>query len=319
MLKIRVKRQSAIFSYRKHKSTIVRLVGLGFLVIFLASCSNGEPKPGVITSGDAGQASATVVSTATSLPPTPTPVPMAAQVNGEGISLAEYWAELARYKASTGHELTTDDEQRVLGDLIDQILLAQGAAEQDYLVDELTLNERLAQLTTQMGGEQALLDWLSTNSYDEASFQQALRRATASAWMRDEILRTTPTTAEQVHAQQILFDNPDEANQILAQLQGGADFAQLAAQYDPATRGELGWFPRGYLLDPALEEAVFKLEVGQHTPVLQSAIGYHIIQVVEREMDRSLSPDALLMMQTQAVKDWLETQRGKSEIEILVK
>lgn len=297
---------------------IVMLGGLGLLALILASCSNGAPKPGVTAAGETSEVSATIASTATPLPPTATPVPLAAQVNGEGISLAEYQAELARYQASVGRELTPDDEQRVLNDLIDQVLLSQGATEQGYLVDEAALNERLKELTTQVGGEQALADWLAANNYDEASFRHALQQATAAAWMRDEILRKTPTTAEQVHAQQILFDNPDEANQILAQLQGGADFAQLAAQYDPATRGELGWFPHGYLLDQALEEAVFKLEVGQHTSVLQSAIGYHIIQVVEREANHPLSPDALLGVQIQAVKDWLDNRRGQSEIKILV-
>jgi len=295
----------------------IRIIGLGILLLTLAACSNGGP---VVTAPEGtGQASATVEASATPLPPTPTPVPLAARVNGEGISLVEYQAELGRYQAAAGSELTPEDEQRVLDDLIDQVLLAQGAAEQGYQVDEAALDERMAQLTAQMGGEGALTSWMAANGYDEVSFREALRRAVAAVWMRDEILRLTPITAEQVHARQILFDNPDEANQVLAQLQGGADFAQLAAQYDPATRGDLGWLPRGYLFDAALEEAVFKLEAGGHTQVLQSAIGYHIIQVVEREMDHPLSPDALWGVQTRAVKDWLEARRGQSEIEILVR
>jgi len=184
------------------------------------------------------------------------------------------------------------------------------------VVDDAALEARLAQLTEQMGGEQALTGWLATNSYDANTFRDALRRSMAAAWMRDQILQSVPATAEQVHAWQILFDNPDEANQVIAQLDGGANFAQLAAQYDPATRGELGWFPRGYLLDPAIDEAVFKLEAGQHTPVLQSAIGYHIIQVIERNANQPLSPDALLLVQTQAIREWIAERRAESQVEI---
>jgi peptidyl-prolyl cis-trans isomerase C len=104
---------------------------------------------------------------------------------------------------------------------------------------------------------------------------------------------------------------------VSAQLDAGADFDQLAAQYDAATRGELGWFPRGYLLlDPALEEAVFKLEAGQHTPVLQSAIGYHIIRVVEKNTTQPLLPDALLLVQSQALQTWLKDRRTGSQVEI---
>jgi len=63
-------------------------------------------------------------------------VPLAATVNGEEITLAEYQDELKRYQAEVGTELATEAEQRVLNELIDQLLLAQGAAEAGYLADE---------------------------------------------------------------------------------------------------------------------------------------------------------------------------------------
>ncbi len=44
------------------------------------------------------------------------------------------------------------------------------------------------------------------------------------------------------------------------QLQAGADFATLAYRYDPLTGGDLGWFPRGVLTQPAVEEAAFSLQ-----------------------------------------------------------
>jgi peptidyl-prolyl cis-trans isomerase C len=238
-------------------------------------------------------------------------------VNGEGIPLAEYQAELSRYQAATGAELTEDDRQRVLEDLIDQTLLAQSAVEQGYTLDPAAMQERLAQVTQQMGGDQALASWLAANYYDVTSFQAALRRSLAAAWMRDHILQALPATAEQIHAWQILLDDPDEANQVIAQLDNGVEFAELAEKYDPVTRGDLGWFPRGYLLDPVVEEAVFQLDAGQHTPVLQTAIGYLIIQVTEKNPAQPLSPDALLVVQTQAIRQWIADQRAQSEIEYL--
>jgi peptidyl-prolyl cis-trans isomerase C len=293
-----------------------KLIWTAIFLLFLASCSRGGPAPEASVPAPPGEPSATAQLTATPAIPTATPEPLAARVNGEGITLAEYQAELSRYQAAVGRELTDEDRQRILNDLIDQTLLAQGAAEQGFVLDEAALESRLAQLTDQMGGSQALADWLAANNYDDQAFRRALQRATAAAWMRDEILKAMPATTEQVHARQILFDNPDEANQVIAQLDGGADFAKLAAQYDPATHGELGWFPRGYLLDPALEEAVFKLDAGQHTPVLQSAIGYHILQVVEKSAEQPLSPDALLVVQSQALQAWLKDRRTGSQIEI---
>ena len=76
-----------------------------------------------------------------------------------------------------------------------------------------------------------------------------------------------------------------QAEQVLAQLQKGADFAKLATQYsdDPGTRergGDLGFFSRGQMIKP-FEEAAFKLKPGQLTGVIETSFGYHIIKVEE--------------------------------------
>jgi len=243
---------------------------------------------------------------------------MAATINGEGISLEEYQAELARYQAVTGTELATEDKQRVLNDLIDQLLLAQGASQAGYRVDEKALQERSDGLIAQLGGEQALMDWMAANGYDEASFRQALARSVAAAWMRDQIASVVPGAVEQVHARQILLYNSSEAESVLAQLRSGANFADLAAQYDPAAGGDLGWFPRGYLLDPKLDEAAFSLQPGEYSAVIQTSAGYHILQVLERDPQRPLEPDARLVLQRQAIRDWLATRRNQSQIQVFV-
>ncbi len=80
----------------------------------------------------------------------------------------------------------------------------------------------------------------------------------------------------------------EKAEEILAQLQDGADFAELAKQHseDPANAdsgGELPWFSRGEM-DPAFEEASFALAAGglAAAPV-KSQFGYHLIRLDERE------------------------------------
>jgi peptidyl-prolyl cis-trans isomerase C len=132
--------------------------------------------------------------------------------------------------------------------------------------------------------------------------------------MRDKIITAVPGTAEQVHAQQILLYNEEAALKVADQLSAGAQFTDLAALYDPNTGGELGWFPRGYLLEPELEEIAFNLEPGQYSDVISTEVGYHIILVVERDSQRQLSPDAYLVMQEQALGAWLAQKRAESEI-----
>jgi peptidyl-prolyl cis-trans isomerase C len=238
--------------------------------------------------------------------------------------LEEYQAELTRYNAAlnSGTDFATglleDPETFVINDLINQVLLAQSAFSAGFSLDNVAVQNRIDQLAVQAGGDQAMEKWLTANGYTDESFRQALERSLAGAWMRDQIILAVPAAAEQAHARQILLYNLDEANEVFAQLQSGGDFEALADMYDPVTGGELGWFPRGYLTMKELEDAAFSLEPGQHSPVIQTPLGFHIVKVLERDPARSLEPNARLILQGQALAEWLQQRRAQSDIQILL-
>jgi peptidyl-prolyl cis-trans isomerase C len=165
-----------------------------------------------------------------------------------------------------------------------------------------------------VGGAENLAKWQSDHGYTDATFRSALRRSAEAAWMRDKIVAGVPSTVEQVHVQQILLYNQDKAQSFLLQLNGGGDFDELASRADPLTRGDLGWVPKGYLLDPKIEEAAFSLPVGNHSDVIETAAGYHIVKVLERDPNRALSPDAYLALQDLALKNWIAQQRQQANI-----
>ncbi len=291
-------------------------------MVFLSGCRSPQtteaaPTPAVATVTP----QTTPLPTATPAPPTPTSEPLAALVNGEGISLASYQAEYARYQSARqlldGEPAPKEEAaSQALSELITQVLLAQAAQEQGYAPDEAAVEARLEEMRTAQGDTWA--DWLEANAYTEATLRNDLRRQIAAAWMRDRIIAAVPETMLQVHARQILLYNLDEAQDVYASLQRGTDFATLAAQYDPVSRGDLGWFPRGYLFIPAVEEAAFALQPGEYSDIIESDLGYHIVQVIERQEERVLSTDARLVLQAQALHSWIETQEAQSQIEILV-
>jgi peptidyl-prolyl cis-trans isomerase C len=258
--------------------------------------------------------------TSTPEPPTATPVPAAATVNGEVIPLVEYQAELARYKSALvvlGKTVSDADAANiVLEDMIAQVLLAQGARAAGLSVTEADLQSRIDALVASLGSADQLSAWQSAHGYDDASFRSALKRAAEAALMRDKIVAEVPGTVEQVHARQILLYNDADAQNVLAQLKAGANFDELAVTYDPVTRGELGWFPQGYLLNVNLEAAAFALQAGQFSEVLQSEVGFHIIYIVERG-PHPLSPDARLVLQERAISDWVKQQRAQASIVIV--
>ncbi len=260
----------------------------------------------------------TATATQTPEPPTATPEPMALTVNGEGVTVVEFDAEVQRYRTSQenlGNAVTFEEaSESVRDDLTAQLLLAQAARQNGFMLDDAGLEERIQSLTAQVGGAEALSAWQSAHGYSEQAFRSALKRGAESAWMRDKILAEVPSTAEQVHVQQILLYNQDTAQSFHTQLNGGADFDELALRADPLTRGDLGWVPRGYLLEPMIEEAAFNLTVGGYSDVIATDVGFHIVRILARDPQRPLSPDALLALQERALKTWLDQQRQQANV-----
>lgn len=299
-------------------------------VLLLSACGTASPTPPTLTPTlPPSTSTATLPPTEAPLP-SPTPEPLAALVNGEPVTLAELEAELVRFQAARqalpdaplvpGIELTTEADMRlfVLNELIHERLLARAAYASGFSLSQEALQARQDALSAELGGTPALEAWMEANQYDLAGFQAALARAAAAAWMRDQLLASMPATAEQVHARQILLYNQEQADQVLAQLGSGQDFATLAYRYDPVAGGDLGWFPRGYLFELALEEAAFQLEAGAYSEVISTRLGYHILYVIAREADHPLEPDALRVLQRQGLQTWLQEQKNAAQIQIFL-
>ena len=97
---------------------------------------------------------------------------------------------------------------------------------------------------------------------------------------------------EETSARHILIrreeaDAQSKAEQILAELKAGADFANVAKEksQDPgsaAKGGELGYFPAGRMVPP-FEAAVRKLQKpGDISDIVETQFGYHIIKLEGR-------------------------------------
>ncbi|MEP0806800.1 MAG: peptidylprolyl isomerase [Chloroflexota bacterium] len=292
-------------------NSFLRIFWTLLLALGLTACaSNSTPEP----------VSSTPEPTFTPAPPTPTLEPMALTVNGEGVTIAEFDAEVRRYLAAQTALGKPVDEaaarKAVADDFIAQLLLAQGARANGFSLDDAALQARVDALASQAGGAEALSAWQQAHGYSDQAFRSALKRAAEAAWMRDKIVTSISSTAEQVHVQQILLYNRETAQNFLLQLNGGADFNELAQRADPLTRGDLGWVPRGYLLDPQMEEAAFRLEAGQYSDVIETGVGFHIVKVLERDPNRPLSPDAYLALQERTLRRWVEEQKQFAKIEI---
>jgi peptidyl-prolyl cis-trans isomerase C len=127
--------------------------------------------------------------------------------------------------------------------------------------------------------------------------ERALRRAyfseTIAAAVTEEAIRADYdkfvaefVPADEVRASHILVATEEEAKAIKAELDGGADFAELAKEksIDPgaASGGDLGFFGKGMMVAPFEAAAFAMTEIGQVSEPVQSQFGWHIIKLEEK-------------------------------------
>lgn len=87
-------------------------------------------------------------------------------------------------------------------------------------------------------------------------------------------------------ARHILVETEEACQDLKNQIEGGMDFAKVAAEFSAcpsgASGGSLGEFEKGRMV-PEFDEVVFSAELNKvHGPV-QTQFGYHLIEITSRE------------------------------------
>jgi len=304
---------------------VVLAVVAGMIV---AACSS-TPAP----VGKAGVPTATAgVAKSQAAPSTAVPQGPAAIVNGQEIPMAAFVGEVEKRQAGlaqSGVNLNTpqgaaqleQEKQQALDNMIDDVLVMQEAARQGVAVSDAELDAEMQKIITGLGGQAKFEEQLKLagQTLEEARSMQRMQMLYLK--MRDRVVSNLQT-AEQVHARHILVDSQATAQALLAQIQAGADFGQIAQQssQDTLTRangGDLGWFARGTLPAKEVEDAAFALQPGQVSGVVQSAFGYHLVQVLERDPARKLEGGVFVEIQKQAMDNWLNGLRTQANVQRL--
>ena len=311
-----------------------RILALLALLLLLAACRQ-DPTATDETATAAPVVQATlpppVAATSTPVPPTPTPTePLAAQVNGQPITLADFDRELARFAAVQPPQaaLAADASARVLDALIERELILQAAAAEGVVVSDEAVAQRLADLKATYATPAEFDAWLQSVGYTEEEFRAALAAELVTGEMAARLAAGVPDTAEQVRARYIQLDDATLAQQVLDRARAGDDFAFLAQQnsVDRVTAeigGDLGFFAPGSLLVPEVEAAAFALQPEAISDLIAvtDAAGkttYYIVQMTEREADRPLSMDAYQAALQAAFDAWLADLHAAATIERLI-
>ncbi|GAB5374515.1 MAG: peptidylprolyl isomerase [Acuticoccus sp.] len=199
--------------------------------------------------------------------------PVAATVNGRDITAADV-AFAVTSLAPALEQVPAEQRPTVVLDLlIDMELLAE-AAEKEGLDSDPALARRLDYYRAQTLRDLYMEKIIAADITDEK----------VQARYAEEAAKIEP--AKEVSARHILVEDEEKAKALIAELDGGADFAKLAEENsaDPGSAsrgGSLGFFGPGQMVPP-FEEAAMALEPGEYTKApVQSRFGYHIILVDE--------------------------------------
>lgn len=229
-----------------------------------------------------------------------------ATVNGEEITLAHML--VARASLPEQYQQMPEDVlfEGILDQMVQQTLLAQEAG------DELSLRARAAlenerRLLKAGDAVEAIIGDVVTDEALQAAYD---------ARYADADLGT------EYNASHILVDTEEEAEDLIRQLEQGADFAELAKTHSTGpsgpSGGELGWFGAGMMVPP-FEEAVMAMETGAVSDPVETQFGWHVIKLNEtrakaapalEEVEAELAEE----IRQQAVTERLEALQAEAEI-----
>lgn len=224
-----------------------------------------------------------------------------ATVNGQAIPQAVYDAFVSEQKAQ-GAPDNAELQGAVKEELIRRELLAQEAKKKG--LDKKGTVPGQIELAKQAVLIRAFLtDYVQAHPISEDHLKAEY-----------EAIKTNLGSTE-YKARHVLVDKEDDAKAIIAKLDKGEKFSELAKQSkDPGSKdkgGELGWSSPSTYVKP-FGEALTKLKKGEYTKTpVKSDFGYHVIQLDD---SRPMTPPPY-----EQVKQQLQQRASQQQIEQLVK
>lgn len=250
-------------------------------------------------------------------------VEAAATVNGVVIPLKTYNGQvqaIIQQYASQGVNFQdaqlADLKIKVLDNLIDQELLYQDAKSKGLKVDDAEVAVQLEAVKGQFPDEATYNSQLAAQGMKEEDIKKDIGKTLlveeyiTNKYSSDIKIENSDTQKfyeensqyfskpEQVRASHILIkvepdaeesvkkDALERTNAIKVRLNSGEEFSELARNLSEGPSnvngGDLGSFGRGQMVKP-FEDAVFSLEVGAVSDVVETQFGYHIIKLTAKE------------------------------------
>ena len=212
----------------------------------------------------------------------------------------------------------------VADELIDEALLLRFAADQGQSATEDEVKAEIAKMLTLTGSDDPTFETrfqeeLTRTNVTKQQYRDMARAAVLKNKVEQKFTAEVPAIAESIHYRQIILETTDqtEGDALVTQIEGGADFAQLAAEKStqPGAKesgGDAGWVPRGSL-QTELEDTLFALEPGKLT-VYPTEQNVYVYQVTEKQLDRPVEDVEKTTIGQNNFRSWLDEKRASVKV-----
>ena len=170
---------------------------------------------------------------------------------------------------------------------------------------------------------------LSSTGLSSSEYRDIVSREIQQQRLSDILSAKVQDTAPQVHLWWMVFSSNDAATAVKTKVDGGTDFATIAADSTTAgwvNGGDQGWMPLG-IINAQLESAVAGLDVGKCSApvsVVQSSdttgsdltTRYVLLWISEKSDSMKLTSDQITTLKNQALSNWETTEQGKEKITV---
>lgn len=248
-----------------------------------------------------------------------------ARVNSQPITLDQFQRAVDRSQGQVPDVASYDALAELeLTKLIEQEIINQAAAEMGLSVTQAQIDAEYQAMRELVPDDAAWQRWLMDNRFiSEAEFLDVTADTLITQAVQLAVIEPEGTRVPQVRMRHILVATEDDARGILAQLDAGADFGQLAANFslDETSRingGDLGvdgdWIVREDLIVPELFDAALTLAPGDYTGPVASGMGFHVVQTLAVG-ERLATTQEQAARNRQQFDAWLQAQLAAAEIE----
>ncbi|MEK5068540.1 peptidylprolyl isomerase [Sporosarcina sp. FSL K6-1508] len=183
-----------------------------------------------------------------------------------------------------------DEMKDAIGIRVVENLILQQAIESEYKVTDKEVKEAIAAQKEQYGEsfDMYLMQQGMTEKFFDKNVKSQLiqQKMIESLKVTDEDINAgIANMKKEINARHILVKDKKTANEVLAKLKEGGDFAKLAKEYSTEemaqeSGGDLGWFGPGKMV-PEFEEAAFALKKGEISEPVKTSFGYHVIELMD--------------------------------------